>query len=78
VVAGVVVVVVVLIGWLAWSQVSDSGGRGVDSADPVITRINFETDCATLQGEFDRASGNRRVDWMRAADARMRAVGCYR
>jgi hypothetical protein len=77
VIAGVVVIVV-LIGWLAWTQVNDSGGHGGGTANPVITRINSEVDCTALQGEFDTAEQNRHTDYMQAADARMRAVGCYR
>lgn len=78
VIAGVVVAVG-LVGWLAWTQVSDSGSTG--PAQPavvsVVDRINSETDCAALQDEFDRAQTNKRTDWMRAADARMRAMECY-
>jgi hypothetical protein len=76
VIAGVVVVAA-LVGWVAWTQVSDGGGGGRPVVDSVVGRINTETDCAALQGEFDRAQTNRRTDWMQAADARMRAMECY-
>lgn len=52
--------------------------------NPVIDRINSSTDCAALQAEFDRADANRSlgsgelsISYMKAADARMKAVGCY-
>jgi hypothetical protein len=44
----------------------------------VYDRINAETDCATLQGEFDIAERNHHTDYMQAADDRMRQLGCYR
>ena len=44
----------------------------------VIERINTETDCAQLQVEFDRAETDHHANYMKAADARMRALGCYR
>lgn len=55
----------------------------------VYSRIASETNCSTLQAEFDRAAenndtaepGSAEADWtlgyMTAADDRMRAVGCY-
>lgn len=76
VIAGVVVAVG-LVGWLAWTQVSDDGGPAQPGVVSVVDRINSEADCAALQGEFDRAQTNRRTDWMQAADARMRAMECY-
>jgi hypothetical protein len=52
-----------------------------DSSPPsnpaVISRINSETDCSELQGEFDRAEANHHTDYMQAADRRMRTIGCY-
>lgn len=69
-------VVVVLVGWLAWTQVSDGGGGQPGSA-PAVDRINSETDCAALQGEFDTAERNRHTDYMQVADRRMRSLGCY-
>lgn len=60
-------------------------GCGGESADPVgnpavLERIAGMEDCAELQREFDTAdagSGEAATAYMRAADARMRAVGCY-
>jgi hypothetical protein len=57
----------------------------------VYQRIAVETDCVTLQGEFDQAAANGKADrargalalakistaYMGAADDRMRAIGCY-
>jgi hypothetical protein len=55
----------------------------------VYDRIAAETDCATLQAEFDQASenhdavpaGSEQAGWslgyMKAADARMKDLGCY-
>jgi hypothetical protein len=51
--------------------------RTSKASNPAITRINAETDCAQLQTEFDRAEQNGHTDYMTAADARMRSLGCY-
>ena len=48
-----------------------------DASRIVLSRINSLTDCNALQREFDIADSNNRVDYMKAADARMSAVGCY-
>lgn len=45
--------------------------------DAVYDRINSTEDCATLQAEFDTADSNGKTDYMKAADERMREVGCY-
>lgn len=56
-------------------------------APEVYTQIAAETDCAALQGTFDRAAdtSDRGGQWrtiglgyMDAADARLRELGCYR
>ena len=47
------------------------------TSDIVFDRINSLTDCDELQHQFDIADSNNQVDYMKAADARMRAVGCY-
>ncbi len=47
------------------------------SNDIVLDRIASMSDCDDLQRQFDIADGNGRVDYMRAADARLKAVGCY-
>jgi hypothetical protein len=57
----------------------------------VYQRIAVETDCVTLQAEFDQAAANGKADrargalalakitttYMSAAGDRMRAIGCY-
>lgn len=50
----------------------------------VLTRIGSMTDCDALQAEFDQAEANWKsfghsysIDYMNAADSRMKAVGCY-
>jgi hypothetical protein len=49
-----------------------------DSATKIVLdRINSSSDCIELQRQFDIADSNNRVDYMEAADARMRLVGCY-
>lgn len=69
-------------------------GGGIGQTTPignpaVQQRIAAETDCATLQAEFDTASANfdrapkgtpesaAAISYMDAADNRMKAVGCY-
>lgn len=55
----------------------------------VFERIEAESDCAKLQGEFDTAEANHKsaepgspaalaaTEYMKAADERMQEVGCY-
>jgi hypothetical protein len=53
------------------------GGGGNTTPNPAVERINSETDCSVLQGEFDTAEKNGHTDYMTAADKRMKSLGCY-
>jgi hypothetical protein len=65
---------------------SSSGGSG---SSLVYQRINSMTDCGDVQTQFDIAAENndratpgtdqhrQSLDYMEAADARLRALGCY-
>lgn len=67
-----------------------SGGESQPGSPAVYAEISASSDCAWLQTSFDQASenndrapaGSSAFDWslgyMRAADERMEAVGCYR
>lgn len=66
----------------------NNGGTAPQRDDSVTQAINSSTDCAALQDMFDaydEAHGladaledkERFTDYMQAADARMREVGCY-
>lgn len=50
---------------------------GANVNPDVVDRINAMTDCGELQGQFDTAEANGNTEFMRVADARMQAVGCY-
>lgn len=53
-------------------------GCGSKEGNPdVYNRIASLTDCSELQREFDIADSNNQTDYMKAADERMREVGCY-
>jgi hypothetical protein len=71
---------------------SQNDGNYIDEyggSSAVYQRIATETDCAALQAEFDQAAANndaadpgtsqhrQTTGYMRAADDRMREVGCY-
>lgn len=75
----IVLVLAVLVASCGNSSPSDTESR--PGNPEVYERIAAETDCAELQASFDRAySGPRRpwrVDYMEAADDRMREIGCY-
>lgn len=47
------------------------------ASSPALERIRQLDDCVLLQAEFDTADANGNVTFMRAADARMAALGCY-
>lgn len=65
------------------------GLAGCASSQPgspdVYARINAMTDCVALQHEFDQADENRAISsdpsiqtsYMKAANNRMRELGCY-
>ena len=77
---------VVVVGLIALGSLSESSKPGNPA---VYDRINSETDCDTLQAEFNQAmtnhdalpSGDSRRDWAlgyaKAADSRMNDLGCY-
>ncbi len=67
---------------LAATVAACGGAYEPDTSDPYVQFIYEQTDCAELQEIFDAAdrrpgSGGRDLEHMRAADARMKEVGCY-
>lgn len=84
-------IVVVIIAGIVIIGSAVGGGDSHKGSPAVYNRIKSLTDCAALQREFDTAEANHNrdltrgsslaeidTDYMKAADSRMKAVGCYK
>ena len=73
------------------SSSADATSSAQSAENPVVKRINASESCAVLQAEFDQAVKNHEINterqnldlmklatsYMKAADNRMEAIGCY-